>query len=138
MTAEAAQDTEHLRLLSIFHYVVAGLQGLFACFPVLHFAIGAVLVFLPEQLNDGKAGPPPVLVGWFFMLFAGAWILVGLTLAACIAIAGRNLAQRRRYLFCLVMAGVEAATCMPLGTVLGVFTILVLMRPTVKEAFGVS
>ena len=27
-----SQDGEHLRLLSIFHYVVGGLMALFACF----------------------------------------------------------------------------------------------------------
>jgi hypothetical protein len=40
-------------------------------------------------------------------------------------------------MFCLAMAGIEAALCMPLGTVLGIFTIIVLMRPSVKQAFGV-
>lgn len=34
------EDLEHLRLLSIFHYVVAGLSGLAACFPIIHLAIG--------------------------------------------------------------------------------------------------
>jgi len=33
------------------------------------------------------------------------------------------------------MAGVECMF-MPFGTVLGVFTIIVLMRPSVKEIFG--
>ena len=28
------EDLEHLRLLSIFHYVVAGIGALFACLPV--------------------------------------------------------------------------------------------------------
>jgi hypothetical protein len=90
-----SEDEDHLRLLSIFHYVVAGMH-----------AVCAVLMAL------------------------------GATLAACIAVAGRFLSQRRRYLFCLVMACVMAALSMPFGTVLGVFTIIVLMRPTVKAAFG--
>ena len=49
-----------------------------------------------------------------------------------------SLARRRRYLYCLILAGVMAATCMPFGTVLGVFTIIVLMRPSVKQAFGAA
>ncbi len=28
-------DLEHLRLLSIFHYVVGGILALFSCFPIL-------------------------------------------------------------------------------------------------------
>ena len=56
-------------------------------------------------------------------------------LAALIAFAGRSLQQRTRYLYCLVMAGVECIF-MPFGTVLGVFTIIVLMRDSVKPLFG--
>jgi hypothetical protein len=132
------QDAEHLRLLSIFHYVVAGMQVLFASFPIIHFVIGAAMVFGPGSFGSKSGEAPPAAVGWFFMLFAGAWMLVGWTLAACMVVAGRSLAQRRRYTFCLVVAGITAAVCMPFGTVLGVFTIVVLMRPSVKEAFVAS
>ena len=90
------QDAEQLRLLSIFHYIVAGMLALFSLFPVIHLAI-----------------------------------------AACVALAGRKLTQRRGHLFCLVVAGVECCF-FPFGTVLGVLTILVLTRPSVKHAFGVS
>ena len=50
-------------------------------------------------------------------------------------LAGRYLARRERYTFCLVVAGVECMF-MPFGTVLGVFTIIVLSRPSVKDLFG--
>lgn len=130
------EDDDHLRLLSVFHYVVAGLMALFSLFPVIHLAVGTAVVLAPESMSSGKGGPPPALFGWFFIILAGAMILAGLSLSACIAFAGRFLARRERYLFCLVTACVAAVTCMPFGTVLGVFTIIVLMRPTVKEAFG--
>jgi hypothetical protein len=132
----SAQDAEHLRLLSIFHYVVGGLQALFACFPILHLLIGAFLVFGPGLHGHSGERLPTALMGSFFMIFAGAWMLVGWTLAVCMVVAGRSLAQRRRHFFCLVVAGIEAALCMPLGTALGVLTIVVLIRPTVKQAFG--
>ncbi len=32
------QDLEHLRLLSLFHYVVGGIAALFGCFPFIHLA----------------------------------------------------------------------------------------------------
>ena len=37
------QDDEHLRLLSIFHYVLAGLAGVFGLFPIIHLAVGLTL-----------------------------------------------------------------------------------------------
>ena len=127
------QDLEHLRLLSIFHYVLAGLAALFACFPLIHLVIGIVLVFVPEKMtSNGEV--PPEFIGWFFVILAGCFILEGLALAVFIAVTGRFLSQRRRYIFCMVVAAIEC-TFMPLGTVLGVFTLIVLTRDSVKKLF---
>lgn len=125
------QDLEHLKLLAIFHYVVAGMAALFACIPFIHFFIGLALA--TGALPDTDPGAQPVGIG--LMIFAGLFILSGWTLAAFIAYAGRSLQTRKRYTFCLVMAGIECIF-MPFGTVLGVFTIIVLMRDSVKELFG--
>jgi hypothetical protein len=129
------QDAEHLKLLSIFHYVVAGLAALFSCFPLFHLVIGIAMV--SGQLEGADADPPAQMIGWFFVIFAGTFILCGLAFAVAVFLAGRSLAHRTRYLYCLVMAGVECIF-MPFGTVLGVFTILVLLRDSVKGMFGVE
>jgi len=125
------QDEEHLRLLSIFHYVVGGILALFACFPVVHLIMGILIV--TETIGGTPQGPPPFM-GWFFVLVGGMMILVGWTLAVCVIIAGRFLATRRRHLFCMVIAAIECLF-MPLGTILGVFTIIVLSRESVKALF---
>lgn len=128
------QDQEHLQLLSVFHYVVAGLLGLFSLIPVVHLVIGIAMI--SGTLGNGDA-PGAAAMGWLFAVFAAAWILIGLSTAVCIGVAGRFLAQRRHYNFCFVM---ECVSCMfmPFGTVLGVLGLIVLLRPTVKELFGVS
>ncbi len=82
---------------------------------------------------DGPEAPPPFL-GWFFIIIPGVFILAGWTLAGLIITAGRKLRRRTSHTFCLVVAGVECMF-MPFGTVLGVFTIVVLMRDSVKELF---
>jgi hypothetical protein len=38
------QDSEHLRLLSIFHYVVAGVAALFSFFPLFYVGMGSLLL----------------------------------------------------------------------------------------------
>jgi hypothetical protein len=126
-------DCEHLKLLSMFHYIVSGLTALFACFPIIHLVIGLILIFAPHTLGSGKQ-QPPAFIGWFFAILASCIILAGWTLAVLILMAGRCIAHRRRYTFCLVMACVECLF-MPFGTVLGVFTILALNRQSVKELF---
>lgn len=130
------QDTEHLRLLSIFHYVLAGVTALFSSFGLIHLSVGLMMLFSPDKFMGGGHGePPPPTVGLMFALIGGIFVLGGWSLATAIFLAGRFLRRRKHYLFCLVVAGLS---CMfaPLGTVLGVFTIVVLMRPSVKLLFN--
>jgi len=128
------RDLEHLQLLSVFHYVLAAISALFAMLPLIHLTIGIAIV----SGGFGKQGgePPPAFLGWFFIAIASTFILAGLTLALLLVLAGRNLARRRRWTFCCVVAGI-ACLLMPMGTVLGVFTLIVLMRESVRELFGV-
>lgn len=135
-TPLGAQDADHLRLLSIFHYVVAGITALCSLIPVIHLVMGLAIVtgHLPMESEQGNEPFDPRLFGWFFVAFAGAFIAGGLTLAGFMAYAGRCLAQRRRHVLCMVVAGISCCF-MPFGTVLGVFTLIVLVRPSVKAAF---
>ncbi|WP_435008223.1 hypothetical protein P12x_005501 [Tundrisphaera lichenicola] len=127
------EDAEHLRLLSIFHYVVGGLTALFASFPIIHVAIGIAIV--TGSFNDPKNGSaPPSAFGWFFIVIGALFIVLGWAYAIGMFVAGRNLRQRRGYLYCLVMAGLSCAN-FPFGTCLGVFTLIVLLRPSVKPLF---
>ena len=127
------QDQEHLRLLAIFHFVCAGLVALCACIPLIHLALGVMMLFAPEIFGTRNDQPPRV-IGLIFVLIAGAFILLGWTLAGLLAWAGRCLLRRKAHTFCLVMAAI-ACLFMPLGTILGVFTIIVLIRPPVKALF---
>jgi hypothetical protein len=127
------QEEQHLKLLSIFHYVVGGIAGLFALFPILHLIFGLFFILAPSNV-ESHGDLSSALVGWFFVIIAGAIITIGWAFAGCVIAAGRNLAKRQRYTYCLVMAGIECVF-MPFGTVLGVFTLIVLVRESVKELF---
>ncbi len=129
------QDLEYLKLLSIFHYVAAGLTAVFALLPIFHLAIGIAIV--SGAFDDQSGEAPPEFFGWMFIIIPGMMMAIGWTFAILIAIAGRKLSRRTSYTFCLVIAGIECLM-MPYGTILGVFTIIVLMRPSVKELFGVA
>jgi hypothetical protein len=129
------QDQEHLGLLAVFHYVVAGLAFVFSSIFIVHIVLGAVFLHAPQRLQGGSGELPPEFMGWIFILTGGSVVLAGWTYAALMLAAGRGLARRKRYSFCLAMAGVSCLFA-PVGTVLGVFTLLVLMRPSVKTLFG--
>jgi len=129
------RDKEHLKLLPIFHYVVAGLAALFAFLPLLYTTVGAIFIF---AVRHGTAKPgeelPPEFLGWIFAMIGSVLFLIGIAMAICILIAGRSLALCKRYSFTMVMACIECLF-IPFGTILGVFTIVVLSRESVKGLF---
>ena len=127
------KDAEHLDLLAVFHYVVAGLTALGSLIPLIHLTIGIGMASGRLAEDDPVARE----IGLVFILIATVLILMGLTFAVFVVLAGRNLHRRRRYMFCLVMAGLLCVV-MPFGTALGVFTIIVLMRDSVRRLFGVE
>lgn len=126
------RDEEHLNLLSLFHYIFAAICALFACVPFIHVAIG--IIFIIAGAEGGKHAPS-VVVGVVFVLIGGFIILLGWTFALCLFLSGRYLKRRRGYVFSFVIACFSCIS-FPYGTVLGVFTIIVLMRPSVKELYG--
>lgn len=127
------QDEYQLRLLTIFHYVCAGLAALFACLPLFHVLFGLLMLFAPGAF-EGEPAEAVRIMGLIFIVLPGLIFLLGWVFAALLAWAGHCIAQRKRYTFCLVMAGV-ACMLVPFGTALGIFSIIVLTRPGVKALF---
>lgn len=135
-TEATAQDLEQLRILSLFHYVIAGLTALFACFPIIHLVIGlSILSGSGPWSSMPDDGPPMVMIGLMFTVLPALFILTGWATAFFIARAGVRLHQHRSHTFCLVMAAISCCF-FPFGTALGVFTILVLSRPGVRRLFS--
>jgi len=77
---------------------------------------------------------PPAALGWAFVGLGIFLFLLGVTFALVLALAGRSLSRRRRYWFAFVVACIECIF-IPFGTILGVFTIIVLSRESVKTLF---
>jgi hypothetical protein len=128
-------DAQYLRLLSIFHYIVGGLAALCGCFPFFYVGMG---IAMTAGLFDRAGGqPPPPFVGWILIAVGSAVIAAAWAFAFCVILAGQKLMSHRNYWFCFVMACIECCFS-PFGTVLGVFTIIVLLRPSVKVVSGLD
>jgi hypothetical protein len=139
-----SRDAEHLRLLSIFHYVFGALVMAVSCFAIIHIVLGALALRNPGMFTPSPSatrpaapapGPPPALFGYMFLCLGSGALLLGWTAGALTIYAGRCIARRKHWMFVLVMAGVSCMS-VPLGTVLGVFTFVVLLRDSVKAQFG--
>jgi hypothetical protein len=132
------QNKEHLRLLAVFHYIVSGLAALSSFFPLLYTFVGGIFIFATRH-GTPKPGEelPPEFLGWIFAVVGLLLFLLGIAIAICILIAGRSLATHRHYWFAFAIACLECLF-IPFGTILGVFTIIVLSREPVKALFATT
>jgi hypothetical protein len=135
----ATSDEKSIHLLSIFHYVVAGLVALFSSLFIVHIVIGLQMMsspdaWIPPSPPRGHAAPFPPGMGGVFVAMGSIAVFLGWTMAVMTALAGRFIARRRRHLFCLIVDGL-LCLWMPFGTVLGVFTLITLTKPHVRAQF---
>jgi hypothetical protein len=134
---QARRDAEHLKLLSIFHFILAAL-GLFGiAFLALHFAFVRAIFMNPEMWKNQKGGPPPEI---FFKLMMGGYafgVVVMLTGGVLNLLSGLFIRKRRHRMFSIIIGGLNCLH-VPFGTLLGVFTILILSRESVRKIYDVS
>lgn len=130
-------DREHLKILAILHYIYGGLTALAGCAGVIYIAIGAAMVANPSAFDGTNTGnpPPPAWMGSFFFGLGGCIMLMAWALGGLIIYAGRCLTSNRHRILCMVLAGIMCLS-VPLGTLLGVFTLIVLARPSVIAMFA--
>jgi hypothetical protein len=135
MRDQRKADADHLRLLSIFHYVGAGLAILGLGFLAMHYFLFHAFLNNPEMWKNQKnAVPPPkeffAIFRWLYVVF-GVWLVISGVLNL---LSGIFLGCRKYRTFSLIVAVINCIH-IPLGTVLGVFTIIVLLRPSVREVY---
>lgn len=117
------KDEEHLRLLGIYHLLMAALNTVgLVLFTLLPLLIGPSY-FTMMQLPPSP--PERLMLGLFFL---------GL-ISAVYAFNGWSLKHKRHWLSCVILSCIECLTSLPLGMILGVSAVLVLRRPSVRELF---
>jgi hypothetical protein len=134
------KDEEHLKMLSIFHFVLAGLALIGLGFLLLHFLVMHAVFANPDIWKNQKNPPPREtmemlrsFMGIFYVFFGLMISTVGVLNLFCALF----LRQRKHRTFSFVVAGVNCLQ-IPFGTVLGVFTIVVLSRQSVADMFASS
>ncbi len=130
-----AEDESNLNTLAICHYIYGGFMALGGLVGVVYVIIGIALAASSLGASGGgPGGPPPAAIGGIFAFFGGVISLFIWAMAALVVYSGMSLKKRQRKTLSLVMACV---CCMniPLGTALGVFTLIVLNKPGVKAIY---
>jgi Na+-driven multidrug efflux pump len=127
-------DADHLKLLAIFHFIGAGLAVLGILFLLAHYLMFHAFFTNPKMWENQKQAMPPAeifaVLKWFYLV-VGIWFV---TSGVLNLISGWCLCARKHRTFSMVVAGINCLH-IPLGTVLGVFTIVVLVRDSVRELY---
>jgi hypothetical protein len=121
------QKQNYLDVLAVFHYVYGGFSLL-----VTLMALGFMGIAFGASSEwgrnwDATAGCVLMVVFVFILVVAGGVSVLNL-------LTGRALQTRRGYVLSLVTAGVNCLN-VPLGTLLGIFTLVLLSDPTVRPLF---
>ena len=133
-------DGEHLKLLSIFHYIRGALTILTSSFFIFYFILFAILSTLAEnpEFAGDEFGPefPSAIFAIFTILF-GVLILLGIIFGILQIMSGIFMKKRKNRIFSFIIA-ISELIFIPYDTILGVLTIVVLQRESVKNLYATS
>jgi hypothetical protein len=123
------QDLQQLKLLSIFFYVWGGLACLGAVIGAISCVVAGGAMMSSSDDQSQAAG--------LFIIGVGVFVLVAGLIYGILAImaGGKFKKHLGGYAFCLVISIITCISSFPIGTALGIFAIVVLMRASVKELF---
>jgi hypothetical protein len=135
-------DDANLRTLSTCWYVFSVLAALPSCLGGAYMLFGIVFGLLGATAGAASNDPGGAGAGMAFgaiglipCCFGGGMAAFFITVAILAFRCAKNLVAHRAYTQCLVTA-IIACIFMPLGTVLGIFTLVILNRPTIKPLFS--
>lgn len=126
-------DTKNLDLIATLHYVMAGLTALISLIPIMHVIIGILALTNPSAF-ESDPDFNPALFGWIFVGVGIFAISLGLVISFLIFYTAKSIRKRKNLVFCQVIAAIECLN-IPLGTALGVFTLITLGKPGIAEEF---
>ena len=130
-------DEEHLRLLAIGHYISGaisvGLSLLFGVqLSVMHALMGGVLG--PATSRAGELPIPPDQVMSIVTSVFAFLVTLGIIFGALQLLSGWFMKKRRYRLFSFIVA-LPNLVFFPYGTLLGILTLMVLSRDTVRDLY---
>ncbi len=126
------EDVAQLDALSIGHFVYAALFGLVSL--VVGAVLLAAMLATVGAASSRNGGPAAAAVVGVVDVVLGILVVLFLAKTALLAYSGLCIRKRRHRMLSVVMACL-ACFNIPLGTALGVFTLVVLSRPSVKAMY---
>jgi nitrogen fixation/metabolism regulation signal transduction histidine kinase len=131
------KDLEHLKLLGVFHYIWGALSlvgGLFLGAYIV--VIGVVLMTSPPSSSSTEdSGATSVAGGVVIGIGVVVFLIVVVYGVLTLMAGGKYRKHQGGYLFCFILAIVTLVIGGIPGIALGIFSLMVLSRPSVKALF---
>ncbi len=126
------RDTGHLKILAVFYYIFSGLSALLIILGILY------LLFVPTSIQNpydaaevaSAQTADPIIYG-----VGSGMIIWGIIGALLYYFTARGL-MTFRYRGLVIFVAIVSLFSFPLGTILGIFTLVVTSRSSVKARFG--
>lgn len=131
------RDLKHLNILSVLHYV-GGIYFVLVTLIISRYVVAGVISFIQSQGSHSTAvSSSESFTGWGEIILISGLLMGMMVMGICMILTGRYLSKQRYRIFCSVIAVLESLS-FPLGTLLGVFTLVTINRDSVKELFAGS
>lgn len=130
---QAIVDSEHLRILPIVYWVLAALDIFISLYGLIYVGLGGMMVLLPW--DEAAPDAPPPFFGWYFLALGVGFMVFFIGSGVLKILAGVWMRRRTHRTAILVVAGISCLSW-PFGIVAGIFTFIVMMRPSVTALFG--
>ena len=134
-------DEEHLKLLSLFHYIAGGITLFISLIILFEFLL--LFVFwegLMQQYGEHRFTSYQELDATFFTIFFYLLLfilLIVITFGILEILSARFIKLRKHRTFSFIIAILNLLS-IPYGTILGIMTIIVLSRNSVKEIYNAN
>ena len=141
------QDADQLRILAIAFRIVGALCAICVNFAWIHVFIGIAAIMHPEMTSASVNGPNRTTTGSMPVgpaagtAFGGMFIVAGLTIILFGFVLGifgfraaKAMDERRNWNLCFGTS-IAFMVVQPIGLVLGILSLIVLSRPSVKQLF---
>ncbi|MEJ2196814.1 MAG: hypothetical protein P8X73_18420 [Ignavibacteriaceae bacterium] len=134
-------DAEHLRLLCLFHYISGGIKLFLSLVLLFQFLL---LIFFWEGLMQSYDGHrftsnnelDSTILNIFFYLWLFILVII-ISQGILEILSARFIKQRKNRIFSYILAIMNLLS-IPYGTILGIMTIIVLSRNSIKELYNVN